>query len=172
MSAQPPGGTPPRPPPLSARRRRNISLVVIAGAVAIAVVVAVVLLRPPAPPSCPIYTRCFTLIAGKGGSLTFNGTQPGPTISVPLNVMVRLTLTNDPTSGITHSFMVVPQGGTPASPVVFPGANTTNPTSGLPPGVSETITFRPDRMGTFEYICGVDGHAAAGMRGPFVVTPG
>lgn len=36
-------------------------------------------------------------------------------------------------------------------------------------GKSETITFTPDENGTYEFLCNVPGHAAAGMTGQITV---
>ncbi|WP_205427555.1 cupredoxin domain-containing protein [Halorussus sp. MSC15.2] len=39
------------------------------------------------------------------------------------------------------------------------------------PGRTASVTFTPEEVGKFTYVCGVPGHAREGMRGTLVVTP-
>ncbi len=149
-------------------------------ALAVLVVTALLVLAaaqfPPRPPPtggggppCPT-CYAFRVVAGIGGTLTFNDSVPGPTMTVPVGAQVSVTLMVDPAASGPHSWMLVPLGGTPTSAVVFPGANTTNPAVGTPPGQSQTITFTASASGSYEYICGVDSHYLDGMHGAFNVT--
>ena len=121
-----------------------------------------------APPCADCYA--FSLVAGIGGTLSFNDSVPGPAMTVPLGANVHVTLLVDPGASGPHSWMLVPRGGTPSSAVVFPGANTTDPAVGTPPGESQTITFTASLSGSYTYICGVDSHYLDGMWGYFNVT--
>lgn len=149
-------------------------------ALAVLVVTALFILAavefPPRPPvtggggpPCPTCFS-FTVVAGIGGSLTFNRSVPGPAITVPLGAKVFLTLQVDAMASGPHSWMLVPRTGTPSSAVVFAGANTTNPSMGLAPGTSQTITFVASAAGAYKYMCGVDSHYLDGMWGDFNVT--
>lgn len=42
-------------------------------------------------------------------------------------------------------------------------------TAVLDPGQQETLTFTPDKTGTFTYMCTVPGHADKGMKGTLIV---
>lgn len=129
-------------------------------------------LRPPVPggglPPCPTCFS-FSVVAGIGGSLTFNGTTPGPTMTVPRGARVAMTLVVSSAASGPHSWMLVALNGNPSSPVVFPGANTTDPSVGISPGGSQTISFTASAAGSYEYICGVDSHYVD-MWGRFNVT--
>ncbi len=155
----PPPSEPEPEPPTRWRLFLGIAVAIIAGLLILAAVAF-----PPRPP-----VTSFLVIAGIGGTLTFNRTVPGPAMTVPQGDKVTVTLDVDPASSGPHSWMLVPWGGTPASPVVFPGANTTNPTVGLAPGVSQTVTFVASAAGQYKYICGVDSHYLD-MWGYFNVT--
>lgn len=111
----------------------------------------------------------FGLLAGPGGTLTFNGTTPGPAMTVRNQTSVCVALSVDPSAGISHSFKIVAFGGTASSPTAFPGANTTAPTTGTQPAAAETIRFVASPAGTYMYLCGVGDHAAT-MWGYFNVT--
>ncbi len=150
----------PEPQP-SAHWRIFLALAVLA--VAVLLLLAAILF-PPRPP-----VTAFLVVAGSGGTLTFNGTVPGPTMTVRQGSQVTVTLKVDPAASGPHSWMLVPWGGTPASAVVFPGASTTNPSAGLAPGTSQTITFVASTAGQYKYICGVDSHYLE-MWGHFNVT--
>jgi hypothetical protein len=168
------------PPPPSRGRRW-----VLVGAVALVVVVIVVataylglgpFARPPGSPGgndggtnpC-VGAAFFSVVAAVGGTLTFNGTTPGPAMAVANQTAVCVKLSVDPAAGITHSFKIVVFSGTASSPTAFPGANTTNPMTGTQPGASETIHFVASPAGAYKYLCAVDGHAAT-MWGYFNVT--
>ncbi len=111
----------------------------------------------------------LTLIAGKtndNSSFNFNGFSNGKmTLTVPIGWTVVVHYQNF--SPLRHSFDVIPYTGkqpdAPPPPPVFKGATTQDPVSGIGVGKAETITFVADKAGKYEYLCGVAGHAPAGM---------
>lgn len=123
------------------------------------------------------HTVELSIVAGKnaaGGGFDFNGYQRGGmTITVPLGwrVVVHFVNAND----LPHSLAVLPSGANqqpaPSAAPVFSGATTKDPATGLPKGAKETFTFEASKAGTFELICGVSGHAVAGMWDKLVVSP-
>jgi sulfocyanin len=118
----------------------------------------------------------FTLIAGKtndNSSFNFNGFSNGKmTVTVPVGWTVVVHYQNF--SPLRHSFDVIPYTGrqpdAPPPPPVFKGATTQDPVSGIGVGKNETITFVADKAGKYEYLCGVAGHAPAGMWNYLVVS--
>jgi sulfocyanin len=118
----------------------------------------------------------LTLIAGKtnaNGSFNFNGFSNGQmTLTVPTGWRVVVHYQNF--SALRHSFDVISYTGkqpdAPPPPPVFKGATTQDPVSGIGVGKEETITFVADRAGKYEYLCGVAGHAPAGMWNYLVVS--
>ncbi len=133
------------------------------------VIVTAILILAALQLAPPPKTYSFTLVAGIGGTLTFNDTTPGPSMTVPQGAHVRVTLTVSSAASGAHSWMLVPLGGTPASTVVFPGASTMTPSTGLAPGTSQTVAFVATTAGSYKYICGVDSHYLE-MYGSFNVT--
>jgi sulfocyanin len=118
----------------------------------------------------------FTLVAGKttvNGSFNFNGYAKGAlTITVPVGWKVVIQYAN--ASVLRHSLDVIPYTGTQpdsAPPPSFPGASTKDLVDGIGVGKQETVTFVADRAGTYEFLCGVLGHAQAGMWDYLVVSP-
>jgi uncharacterized cupredoxin-like copper-binding protein len=67
--------------------------------------------------------------------------------------------------GIPHDFKICasPKGGTA-------NACAGKVTKLLSPGSSATLTYTFAKSGTYEYLCSVPGHAAAGMKGDLKVT--
>ncbi len=118
----------------------------------------------------------LTLIAGKTSanqSFNFNGFSRGQmTLTVPAGWRVVVHYQNF--TPLRHSFDVIPYTGkqpdTPPPPPVFKGAATQDPVSGIGVGKEETITFVADKAGRYEYLCGVAGHAPAGMWNYLVVS--
>lgn len=41
----------------------------------------------------------------------------------------------------------------------------------IPAGGKKTITFKPTKAGTFDFVCDVPGHTEAGMVGKLIVEP-
>jgi len=110
--------------------------------------------------------RNFTLYGSYTSGWGFsadNITSPGPTISVTLNDVVNLTITNvDPANSYAaHRFLLsyenssIPQSGDALSPQISP---------------EQTIvfTFTANVSGTFTYYCT---HHPTPMYGTFIVTP-
>ncbi len=116
-----------------------------------------------------------TLIASKtnaNGGFNFNGYANGKmTVTVP--VRWRVTVHYQNASPLRHSFNVISYTGKqPDSlvPPVFRGATTKDPVSGIGAGREETLTFVAERAGKYEFLCGVLGHAQAGMWNYLVVS--
>jgi plastocyanin len=92
---------------------------------------------------------------------------------VPVGYHVDVTFSNN--AGIPHSALITPyadKSKTSNFPLAFPGASTTNPTSGTAKGQTEHFSFVASKAGTYALVCGVPGHVAAGMWDVFKVTPG
>lgn len=73
-------------------------------------------------------------------------------ITVKKGDVVKLTFTND--GAFSHDFVIEALGVR---------------TNTIAAGESQTITFTPDKAGTFTFICTVDGHKNLGMEGQIVV---
>jgi sulfocyanin len=118
-----------------------------------------------------------SIVAGKNaadGGFDFNGYQNGAmTITVPVGWRVAVHFSN--VNDLPHSVVVLPSGASkqpdpPAKPV-FAGATTKDVSAGLPKGAKQTFTFEASKAGTYELVCGVSGHAVAGMWDKLVVSP-
>lgn len=117
----------------------------------------------------------LSLIAGKtpaNGSFNFNGYAKGAlTVTVPVGWRVVIHYSN--AGALRHSLVVIPYAGTQpdsAPPPVFPGASTKDLVDGIGAGKQETVTFVAGKPGTYEFLCGVLGHAQAGMWDRLVVS--
>jgi nitrite reductase (NO-forming) len=104
-------------------------------------------------------------------AMVFNGTVPGPVISVDQGQPIEFTLVNE--GDVIHSIDF--HAGDGPSAAVGDGATETGST--LQPGQSATWTWTPPYAGVFFYHCGADGlngvweHIANGMYGGIVVHP-
>ncbi|HJU35066.1 MAG TPA: multicopper oxidase domain-containing protein, partial [Nitrososphaera sp.] len=104
-------------------------------------------------------------------AMVFNGTTPGPVISVDQGDTIEFTLINE--GDVIHS--VDFHAGFGPSAAVGAGASETG--SSIQPGQSVTWTWSPPYAGVFFYHCGADGlngvweHIANGMYGGIVVHP-
>jgi nitrite reductase (NO-forming) len=104
-------------------------------------------------------------------AMVFNGTVPGPVISVDQGQPIEFTLINE--GEVIHS--VDFHAGFGPSAAVGDGSTETGST--LQPGQSATWTWTPPYAGVFFYHCGADGlngvweHIANGMYGGIVVHP-
>jgi sulfocyanin len=117
-----------------------------------------------------------TILAGKkgAGSMDFNGYQRGAmVVTVPVGWHVAVHFENADVV-LPHSLAVLPTGAhqqvAPSGAPAFPGATTANFGAGLPKGAKQTFTFEASKAGTYEFICGVQGHSVAGMWDSLVVS--
>ncbi|MCF8564520.1 hypothetical protein LLE49_07150 [Alicyclobacillus tolerans] len=117
----------------------------------------------------------LTLVAGFNNhnrGFNFNGYSNGDmAVTVPKGWTVHVTFQNR--NGIAHSAMIVPYNQhakpsrfTPA----FSGSSTSNPSTGVARNSIQTFQFKADKTGQYAIICGVPGHAAAGMWDVFRVS--
>ena len=147
------------------------------GCVGIVVVLAAVI--PGAPVlGAATHSVDVTILAGKNagdGGFDFNGYQRGAmSVTVPTGWQVVIHFRN--VNALAHSLVVVPvsaaqQAVPPATPA-FPGAVTKDLAVGLAQGMKQTLTFMASKSGTYAFVCGVPGHAVAGMWDKFVVSDG
>jgi nitrite reductase (NO-forming) len=104
-------------------------------------------------------------------AMVFNGTIPGPVISVDQHDTIEFTLINE--GEVIHS-MDFHAGYGPSAAV---GADASETGSNVQPGESVTWTWSPPYAGVFYYHCAGDGlngvweHIANGMSGGIVVHP-
>jgi len=84
---------------------------------------------------------------------------------VPHGVVV-FKFANSATSSLPHDFKICasPKGSLTKNLCVGKSSKT------ISPGVKTTITFTFKTKGTYEYLCTIPGHAAAGMKGLLKVT--
>ncbi len=173
-------GKPAKPRQLTPKQRRRQTMI-MSGIVIIIVAAAFVAFNvllapqgsggPTLPPKGPYEHFSVT---GEG-SLTFNGTSPGPSMTAPDNTTVWISFTVSSTSPVDHSWVLVP-GNTshnlsaPSITPVFANATSPNPTVGSAPGHTDQILFKVTKPGTYLYICEVPGHFLSGMYGYFNVT--
>jgi uncharacterized cupredoxin-like copper-binding protein len=129
-------------------------------------VVAAVLLMKPAANGTPLalYAGEVTTSSYGFGNAANSITSPGPTLNLKQGQSYTMTVTNSGT--MPHAWEITRQKATGS--VLF-GAQIA-PTSYLSPGASGSVTFTPNEVGTFYYICPVPGHVALGMWGTVVVT--
>jgi nitrite reductase (NO-forming) len=104
-------------------------------------------------------------------AMTFNGTIPGPVISVDQGQPIEFTFINE--GEVIHS-VDFHAGNGPSAAV---GSQASETGSNVQPGQSVTWTWTPPYAGVFYYHCGADGlngvweHIANGMYGGIVVHP-
>jgi uncharacterized cupredoxin-like copper-binding protein len=142
-----------------------IAIIVI---VIVAVGAVIALMYKPGSSGTPL-----TLYAGEvsssaygfGNSASSIASAPnGPTLTLKEGTSYTMTVTNSGT--MPHAWEITRDKTT--ATVLF-GAQIA-PTSYLAPGVSGSVTFTPNEVGTFYYICPVSGHVALGMWGTVIVT--
>lgn len=115
----------------------------------------------------------MTANKSSSGGLAFNGYQRGAmVVTVPAGWQIAVHFENVDTSA--HSLAVLPSGThtqmAPSSAPVFAGATTQNFTAGLAKGSQQTFTFEASKPGTYEFLCGVPGHAVTGQWDTLVVS--
>jgi len=117
----------------------------------------------------------FAITAGENKSnktMNFNGLNRGAlTITVPAGWEVVVHFEN--AGALNHSLAVLPAGGhqhPEAAAPVFSGATTSDYSAGLSKGAKETITFEASKAGSYEFVCGVQGHAPVGQWANLIVS--
>lgn len=182
VKAAAPAAPPPRKSKTLTPKQRTRQTLIMSGIVVIVIAAAFVAYNLQAapsstggfkPPAAPY--RHFSLTGEN--DLTFNGTSPGPTITIPNNTVVWITFTVPSTSGVSHSWVVVNGSAnhnltSPTYPPVFSNASTPDPTHGTAPGHTDQVVFTASAVGSYLYICEVPGHFESGMFGYFNVTAG
>jgi sulfocyanin len=158
-------------------RREHEAAQVLArtGLVLLAVVAAVTMVLRTPLLHAATHSVDVTIVGNKtaGGGFAFNGYQRGAmTVTVPAGWQVVAHFQNDDTT--PHSMAVVASGGhtqvTPPSTPAFTGATTPNFAAGLPKGNQATFSFEASKAGTYEFVCGVPGHAISGQWDVLVVS--
>jgi sulfocyanin len=155
--------------------RRSIGLwilLVLCGA-------ATSLVLPPVstvPVAAGPHTVIVPLIAGQtpaDGGFNFNGYgHGGMTIVVPVGWKVVVQFQNS--SVLPHSALIAPsaaaQSSVPPATPVFAGGATKDLSTGLAQGTKATFSFTTGKPGTYAIVCGVPGHATAGMWDKLIVS--
>lgn len=133
-------------------------------------------ISPPATNTIAIpgSTAHLSVLAGQMSAMNgyYIGGLMSPTVVVKTGAIVTIYFSN--IDAASNRSLVISSSGPPYGvdfrPVpAFPGAETPNPYTGVPPGESATFTFTASTAGTYWYVCGIPGHAAMGMYGKFVV---
>jgi sulfocyanin len=162
--------------PISCRSSRAPAIG--ASTAVLSVAMLVVMARAPIHGQTAVSAKTvgFALVAGKtatNGSFNFNGYAKGAlSVTIPVGWRVVIHYKNE--SSLRHSLDVISYTGTQpdkAPPAAFAGASTKDPVDGISPGHAETVTFVARKAGTYEFLCGVLGHAQAGMWDYLVVSP-
>jgi sulfocyanin len=124
----------------------------------------------------------LTLIAGydnTNSGFNFDGAAHGQmTVTVPLGDTIDVTFKNN-AQGEQHNIVVIPYTKTlpgSSSTPAFSGAASPTPkfTRGGAPGstsAAQQFSFTAGKSGTYLLICGIAGHAIAGMWDNLVVSP-
>jgi hypothetical protein len=123
-------------------------------------------------------TVTVSLVGGEAGApsgANFDGFSKGAmVIRVPLGWTVHLAL-EVPSSPVNHSALIVPwsdRGAASFTPA-FPGSDPVDFRTGMGKGDGQKeFTFTADRAGQYAVVCGVPGHAKAGMWDEFDVVAG
>lgn len=129
----------------------------------------------PLVQGAPVHTAEIAITANKtaSGGFAFNGYQRGGmTVTVPVGWQIVVHFENADTTN--HSIAVLGSGGhtqvTPPSTPAFAGATSGKFQDGLAKGQQQTFTFEASKPGTYEFVCGVPGHAISGQWDTLVVS--
>ena len=149
--------------------RWGFAIMVLAGAGAMA-------FRTPIVHAAASHTAEITITGNKtsSGGFAFNGYQRGGmTVTVPAGWEIVVHFENaDATS---HSLAVLASGAhsqvSPSSTPAFAAATTGSFSSGLAKGGQQTFSFEASKPGTYEFVCGVPGHAVSGQWDALIVSP-
>jgi nitrite reductase (NO-forming) len=124
-----------------------------------------------------ILAAALALLLGACGSddvesLDFEGSdlfQFSPSsASVKAGQEVEVTFTN--AGALQHSWTLIREGADVATATEADVLNNAS-TGKTDPGESGSVIFTAPQAGTYQFICTVPGHAAAGMVGTLTVTP-
>ncbi len=156
--------------------QRQVGLWIVRGAVCAAVAALVLPPLSGGPVAAASHTVTVPLVAGQtpaDGGFNFNGYgHGGMTVEVPAGWKVVVQFRN--ASALPHSAMIAPvaaaQAGVPPATPAFAGGAARDLTTGLAQGVTATFSFTAAKPGTYAIVCGVPGHAAAGMWDKLVVS--
>jgi uncharacterized cupredoxin-like copper-binding protein len=129
--------------------------------------------------ACGAVLAAITAFVAAAGAGTTRRAAVRTTVNViagkPSEFKFKLSRTSIPL-GIVH-FNVANQGILPHTFKVCsspdkPSVNTCNGTGSqiLSPGTGTSMTITFLRKGTYEYLCSIPGHAAAGMKGTLKIT--
>jgi plastocyanin len=116
----------------------------------------------------------FSFVAGRNGGLWFNGTRPGPCVAVAVGSSITVQFSVAANAGTNHSWVLVnaSNASTALSTPAIRGAGLTGAQRflGIAPGANATFRFNVTVAASYQYICEMPGHYAAGMWGWFNVT--
>ncbi|HEX4214834.1 MAG TPA: sulfocyanin-like copper-binding protein [Candidatus Dormibacteraeota bacterium] len=103
---------------------------------------------------------------GANDGFNFDGAAKGQlVVSIPQGWSVTVDCSNNAT--MNHSCAIV--GASSTSPA-FPGAEGSNPTTGISKGQTQTFTFTASTPGTYRIACLIPGHISLGMWDTFKVV--
>lgn len=102
------------------------------------------------------------------GNSTNSITSPGPIYSVKVGTTVKVDFENDGT--MPHNWALVTQKTSGNTNIAFSKSQIASAGNAVPVYGKATTTFVANKVGTYYYICQVDGHVALGMWGYFNVT--
>ena len=108
-----------------------------------------------------------------GGGFNFDGYNLGHlTITVPLGAKVIVSFTNK--AALAHSAVITPFADRSMAgnfPLAFKGSASPNPTTGAASlSTPQVFSFVANKVGSYALVCGVPGHAIAGMWDRFTVA--
>jgi uncharacterized cupredoxin-like copper-binding protein len=93
------------------------------------------------------------------------------TVTVPVGYHVNVVFSN--AAGLAHSLVFTAYANRMAASGftdAFKGANSPNPSNGTAMGTKQKFSFVAGKVGAYAMVCGVPGHALAGMWDVFKVV--